>query len=186
MPQKKSCPFASIVLRVVTSSSSRAVEPDAATKEVPGVLIYIPMTTAAAPAAPVLIDTVLTDTVLTDTVLTDIALVDIALTGPLASRAASARMRPSAGAILRCGLRTWLPGGAEVAGQSALLAGRRARGEVGLFGGCNHAAGLARFAMQQRTGKKYLHSTKMYARPTIRIAATSGGAQGPHPARDPV
>jgi hypothetical protein len=47
-----------------------------------------------------------------------------------------------------------------------------------LFGNATHAAGQADSARQQRTSKKYTHTT--------RIAAAGGGALGPHPARDPV
>jgi hypothetical protein len=47
-----------------------------------------------------------------------------------------------------------------------------------LFGNATHAAGQADSARQQRTSKKYAHTT--------RIAAAGGGALGPHPARDPV
>jgi hypothetical protein len=46
------------------------------------------------------------------------------------------------------------------------------------FGNATHAAGQADSARQQRTSKKYAHTT--------RIAAAGGGALGPHPARDPV
>jgi hypothetical protein len=48
-----------------------------------------------------------------------------------------------------------------------------------LFGNATHAAGQAESARQQRTSKKYAHTT-------TRIAAAGGGALGPHPARDPV
>jgi hypothetical protein len=120
--------------------------------------------------------------------------------GSLASATTLSRVRPGVGASFRrCGP-TWLREDALLADQGTLLAGqgialagqgialadRQAKGEAALLGNGTHAAGLAKFARQQRTSNKYAHSTKMYARPTIRTATTSGGARGPHPARDPV
>ncbi len=55
----------------------------------------------------------------------------------------------------------------------------QARASAVLSGNATHAAGQAKFVLQQRT------SQKKYAR-TTRIAAAGGGALGSHPAWDPV
>lgn len=152
---------------------------------------YISLANAAVPAVPAPVDTVAGNAVLTDhalaertlvsSALASAALASAALAGALASAATPSRV----GASLRCCGPTWPRDGALLA-SGTFVVGRQARGEIALFGSGTHAAGLAEFACQQRTSNKYAHSTQMYARPTTRIAAISGGAGGPHPARDPV
>ncbi len=127
-------------------------------------LSYISMANPAAPAAPVSADATLLETVLADAVLAD----------------------AGAGAPGRCGGPTWLSRVALPAGLGTSPAGLQASGEVALCGGGAHAGGLVEFARLQRTTMKNPPLTQMYARPTTRIAMTSGGARGPHPARDPV
>jgi hypothetical protein len=109
----------------------------------------------------------------------------------LADVTAPTRVRPRPGAWLFCGDAT-VPGGRlQVSATSEqVTAGFAAAGLVAarpqagtgavLFGTGIQAAGQAESARQQRTSKKYAHTT------LTGIAMNGGGALGSHPARDPV
>jgi hypothetical protein len=78
------------------------------------------------------------------------------------------------GAVLPSGVRTT----AQSSCTGAVLARPRAFWATDVFGRSRMAADLNVALGQRNSGKQYPHTT--------RIAAPSGGAKGPHPAREPV
>jgi hypothetical protein len=84
-----------------------------------------------------------------------------------------ARARFGTGAALPSGIQTAQPVRTGVA-----LARRRAFWAADVFGHSRTAAGLNVALGQRNAGKQHPYMT--------RIAALSGGAEGPHPAREPV
>ncbi len=88
--------------------------------------------------------------------------------------AADAHVRFGSGAALPSGVRT-----AQSPCTGAVMFARpRAFRAVDVFGSSRMAADLNEALGQRNTGKQYPHTT--------RITAPSGGAKGPHPAREPV
>ncbi len=87
--------------------------------------------------------------------------------------AAEARARFGMGAVLPSGVQT-----AQPPCTGAVLARPRAFWAADVFGKSRMAADLDVALGQRNSGKQYPHTT--------RIAAPSGDAEGPHPAREPV